>query len=393
MITRIEVSGFKSLYTPQAIDIKPLTILAGANSSGKSSIMQPLLLMKQTFHAPFEPEGVLLLNGTNVKFTSVDQMLSKNQTYFTIKVVLTENAKISFNFNKDANNLLFVNTSINGTKRKGTYSHLDERNSESKTSTKKSLTKFFAWVELFFTDLAPIHNSIIQLLHLRGLRSPPERTYPRTGIDSSFKGLFDDYVASIILNWQAKQPENIEKLSEYLLWLGLTSHVAAKRLNDVHLELEVATSLQDRDNKVNIADVGFGVSQVLPVIVALMVAEPGQLVYLEQPEIHLHPRAQHKLAKIIADAAQRGVRVIVETHSSLLLLGVQTLVAQGKLSPDLVKLHWFQRDMNTGATTITSADLDEMGAFGEEFPEDFDDVILKADRAYLDAVEKKSFLS
>jgi predicted ATPase len=205
--------------------------------------------------------------------------------------------------------------------------------------------------------------------------------------------LFDDYVASIILNWQAKQPEKIEKLSEYLLWLGLTSHVTAKRLNDVHLELEVATSLQDRDNKVNIADVGFGVSQVLPVIIALMVAEPEQLVYLEQPEIHLHPRAQHKLAKIIADAAQRGVRVIVETHSSLLLLGVQTLVAQGKLSPDLVKLHWFQRDINTGATTITSADLDEMGAFGEEFPEYFDDVILKADRAYLDAVEKKSFLS
>jgi predicted ATPase len=85
--------------------------------------------------------------------------------------------------------------------------------------------------------------------------------------------------------------------------------------------------------------------------------------------------------------------VIVETHSSLLLLGVQTLVAEGKLSPDLVKLHWFQRDMTTGATTITGADLDEMGAFGEEFPEDFDDVTLKADRAYLDAVEKKSFLS
>lgn len=389
MITRLEVSGFKSLYTPQAIDIKPLTILAGANSSGKSSVMQPLLLMKQTFHAPFEPEGALLLNSTNVKFTSVDQMFSKNQSTFTVTLTLAENAKISLDFGKNADNSLYMKASITGMANVNS----SDINIENTFENMYILTALFVSLDSFFTNLSPIHKSIIQLLHLRGLRSPPERTYPRTGIDSSFKGLFDDYVASILLNWQTKQPENIEKLSKYLTDLGLTSHIAAKRLNDVHLELEVATSLQDANNKVNIADVGFGVSQVLPVIVALMVAEPEQLVYLEQPEIHLHPRAQHKLAKIIADAAQRGVRVIVETHSSLLLLGVQTLVAEGNLSPELVKLHWFQRDMNTGATTITSADLDEMGAFGEEFPEDFDDVILKADRAYLDAVEKKSFLS
>ena len=56
---------------------------------------------------------------------------------------------------------------------------------------------------------------------------------------------------------------------------------------------------------VNIADVGFGVSQVLPVLVALIVAEPGQLVYLEQPELHLHPRAQVALARVLADAAKQ----------------------------------------------------------------------------------------
>ena len=80
---------------------------------------------------------------------------------------------------------------------------------------------------------------------------------------------------------------------------------------------------------VSIADVGFGVSQVLPVLVALIVAEPGRLVYLEQPELHLHPRAQVALAQVLAAAAKRGVRVVAETHSSLLLLAVQTLVAEG----------------------------------------------------------------
>ena len=76
------------------------------------------------------------------------------------------------------------------------------------------------------------------------------------------------------------------------------------------------------------------------------------------------------------------MRVVVETHSSLLLLGVQTLVAEGKLPPDHVALHWFERD-NDGATTVTSADLDEAGAFGD-WPEDFGDVELKSESRYLD---------
>lgn len=137
---------------------------------------------------------------------------------------------------------------------------------------------------------------------------------------------------------------------------------------------------------VNIADVGIGVSQTLPVSVALLAAKPGQLVYIEQPEIHLHPRAQTAMAQVLADAAMRGVRVVAETHSSLLLLGVQTLVAEGKLPPELVKLHWFKQG-DDGATTIRSADLDEGGAFGD-WPEDFGDVSLDAQDRFLDAAEK-----
>ncbi|MBC1267638.1 AAA family ATPase, partial [Trichormus variabilis FSR] len=74
-ITRISVSGYKSLYDECSIEIRPLTILAGANSSGKSSIIQPLLLMKQTLEATYDP-GALLLNGANVKFTSAEQLIS-----------------------------------------------------------------------------------------------------------------------------------------------------------------------------------------------------------------------------------------------------------------------------------------------------------------------------
>src|SRR6266566_1941940 len=78
-ITRITVAGFKSIAQEQSIEVRPLTILAGANSSGKSSIMQPLLLLKQTLEATYDP-GALLLNGPNVRFTSVDQLLSNKNS-------------------------------------------------------------------------------------------------------------------------------------------------------------------------------------------------------------------------------------------------------------------------------------------------------------------------
>ena len=102
---------------------------------------------------------------------------------------------------------------------------------------------------------------------------------------------------------------------------------------------------------------------------------------------HLHPRAQVELGQILTEAAKRGVRVVAETHSSLLLLGIQTLVAEGKLDPGLVKLHWFRLN-DEGVTEVSTADLDESGAFGD-WDEDFGEVELQAHKRYLDAAEKR----
>jgi predicted ATPase len=157
-------------------------------------------------------------------------------------------------------------------------------------------------------------------------------------------------------------------------------------LNETELELQVnRLPTNPSSDLVSVADVGFGVSQVLPVLVALRAADKGQLVYLEEPEIHLHPRAETKLADVLAGAAKRGVRVVAETHSSLLLRAVQTLVARGDLEPELVRLHWFSRDRD-GVTQVNSAKLDSNGAFGD-WPEDFGDVALESEKEYLDAVE------
>jgi predicted ATPase len=181
-------------------------------------------------------------------------------------------------------------------------------------------------------------------------------------------------------------------LCDDLAFLGLTSRIEARRLDDTQVELRVGRLTRPRQggahDLVSVADVGFGVSQTLPVVVALRAARPGQLVYIEQPEIHLHPRAQVAMARLLVNAAKRGVRVVAETHSSLLLLGVQTLVAEGVIDPGLVGLNWFLRDDKDGTTRIQTADLDEAGRFGD-WPEDFDDVALKAEGDYLSAAENR----
>jgi predicted ATPase len=139
---------------------------------------------------------------------------------------------------------------------------------------------------------------------------------------------------------------------------------------------------------VSIADVGVGVSQALPLLVALQAAEPGHLVYVEEPEIHLHPRAQVALARVFARAAKRGVCVVAETHSPLLVLAVQTLVAAGEMDPEGVNLGWVERD-EAGYSTLRQVTPEVNGGFGD-WPVDFADVEIEAQRRFIEAATARS---
>jgi hypothetical protein len=423
-IAEIRVAGFKSISDEQCIEIRPLTILAGANSSGKSSMMQPLLLLKQTLEAPYDP-GPLLLNGPNVKFTSADQLLSrigKGQSLDSFQVGMRRNEGDGFVtcFRKE-HKMGFRIERIDITSERGEFGFWPEMTEADIVKTGypngRDWTKeapeghspgawkilrdrcFLgpAWVAKAPDGTALNFGkqgwtwewSIPQIIHLPGLRGNPERTYPVTAIGPNYPGTFEKYSASVIYWWMAEREESLNALNADLKLLNLTGGIKADRVNDAHIEIHVAR-LPDvppnrPEHRVNIADVGLGVSQTLPVLVALHAAKPRQLVYVEQPETHLHPRAQFALAQVLVAAAKRGVRVVVETHSSMLLLGVQTLVAEGKLEPEKVKLHWFQRE-KSGRTMVRSGELDEAGRFGD-WPEDFDDVTLKAQARYLDAAD------
>jgi predicted ATPase len=417
-ISGIAVEGFKSIRKRTEIAFRPLTILAGANSSGKSSILQPALLMKQTLEAPYDP-GALLLDGPHVRCTDVGQIFSRfgeeSTDHFSMSIDMLGGQSISVVFQKQtkggldvasttAINLEGVSVTLHRGARKnigwqGLRYYYDVVRSRCflglrllrRTEGQKQLAKPIDTDVVPGTAAQTAAHALRAILHVPALRGNPERTYKTTAVGEEFAGTFEPYVASIIHHWQATKDIRLKQLGASLEKLGLTWKIEASRLDDTRVELRVGRLKQKTTggarDLVSIADVGFGVSQCLPVLVALLTARPGQLVYIEEPEIHLHPRAQMALAQVLADAANRGVRVVIETHSALLLLGVQALVAEGALAPELVALHWFSLTRD-GATEVRSADLDEAGAFGE-WPEDFAEVTLDAQSRYLDAAEKR----
>lgn len=431
-ISAISVRGFKSLANECQIEIRPLTILAGANSSGKSSIMQPLLLMKQTLEVGYDP-GPLLLNGPNAKFTSIEQFISRSQKDtdrqgFSVEIEQSKRIKdkVVFSLNEDQTLTIrdtIFNRIVEGKDNRSLHLTPNQTTEDLENAIQKFIPEEIEWPEEIkwvvfenrcFLDVtleydgeelplpdfykrmfsSPAVKELRHIIHVPGLRGNPERVYPKTATGPDFPGTFENYVATIVAQWHETEEVRLQSLEMMLEDLGLTWKISAEGVNDTQIELKVGRLPKERrrgggKDLVNLADVGFGVSQVLPVLVALLIAEPGQLVYLEQPELHLHPRAQYALAEILAKTAKRGVKLVVETHSELLLLKVQTLVAEGNIDSDLVKLHWFSRNSEDGATSIQSADLDENGAFGD-WPQDFGDVELMAEGAYLDAVEERS---
>ena len=434
-ITRIAVTGFKSLATKADVEIRPLTVLAGANSSGKSSLMQSLLLMKQTFDNERIPPGPFWLSGELAAYTSADQFL-------TIDPKQPNAAKrlmIELEAEGDWVELSFVRTSESDLAVAGTASR--EAGGErtwklSRDTSPEALQEILSsapgrmaneplsratkllpgpdrcllGVAVEFADAPTIpifhrpevlrlRNKVQDILYVSGLRGSSDREFYLHGLPSagSFPGNFEDYVPSILEEWKNDSTQtgqgyvNLNTMREALQLLELASDIQTRKLNESQIEVRVPRTLKGNSKDlVSVADVGLAVSQILPLLVALTLAHPNQLVYVEQPELHLHPRAQWNLARILAQASNRGARLVIETHSSLLLRGILTEIAEGGIANDKVILHWFERDKETGLSAVHPAVPDSAGRVGE-WPEDFSDVELKSDGQYLDAVEKKLY--
>lgn len=423
-ITRVSIKGFKSARKRIDVDIRPLTILAGENSAGKSTAMQPLLLMKQTLEAVHEP-GVLELNGPCVRFNDAKQLLwrGRNEQAKTWFVELARDAEVfSVEYAAEGTGGF---TAVKTTRKsrdgadlvlqpKMSKQELDDAWQtlapqglqapqgyviEPKVAEGRTCLRIEAVLRTSdgqevsrFRDVGPQIvpvGTIEAIIHLPGLRGHPEREYPVTRSSGRYPGPFPPYAASTLLDWREKNDDRVEAVGGDLHKLGLTWKVIPKRLHATHVELKVgrlpAAQHGGASDLVNIADVGFGTSQVLPIVVALRAATFGQLVHIEQPELHLHPNAQVAMADLLMDAAKRGVVVVVETHSSLILKRVQTAVADPDhaFGPNDLALHWFTRTRD-GATDVQRADVQMDGTYGD-WPVDFADVEMRVEQDFISA--------
>lgn len=414
-INRLIVRGFKSIRDRTELATPKLSLLAGINSSGKSSLMQSLLLMKQTIDATFDP-GPLLLDGPNVRFSRIGQLFWQGKTRndsektFDIEFSTGRNKRYRHQFAHVDGKVRLDGLEI--TDDKGTYSISENLSPAQRdglhqrypmpTATKEGHPVKYEirrnrcsldiaitdevtrseWVTFLSQSVFSVLGSVI---HLPGLRGNAERTYPKSLAVTHFPGTFEKYTASILAAWSDSGSAKLEAVGQDLLRLGLTWKVESQIVDDTRVELRVGRLPRPQrggaKDMVSIADVGVGVSQALPVVVALHAATPGQLVFVEQPEIHLHPRAQAMLAELLADAIGRGVQVVVETHSELLLLSLQELVSRGQIATDDLALHWFERT-DDGATTVKSTQLHADGSYGD-WPVDFARIRSELDKRYI----------
>lgn len=429
----LSLSGFKAIGDRVSLNVAPLTILSGSNSAGKSSFMQAFLLLKQTIDSSFDP-GSILLHGPNVKFTDANQTLSRERsratqgTSFTVgmasgdfdRTISYATSADGFVISRDVasgpGRSMDLHPGMPATKVAEYEPYLNALGRAflndglgSEYEYEVDVLRSACFLDLSLTLISregkpvrvPLKTPVVDndteqwsyllrgIIHVPGLRGNPERQYPRSAVGSTYLGTFETYVASIIHEWSNRAPELITELAHGLEALGLTWKIKAQKINDASIELLVGRTPRAQrggaQDLVSVADVGFGVSQALPVLVSLLAARTGQIVYLEQPEIHLHPRAQVALAAPLVAAANRGVRVVIETHSSLLIRAIQTEIALGNLPASAVSMNWFSRDVATGFSRVDVAELDEAGRFGD-WPVDFDEISQDADIDYLKAI-------
>ncbi|MHC5055377.1 MAG: AAA family ATPase [Planctomycetota bacterium] len=178
------------------------------------------------------------------------------------------------------------------------------------------------------------------------VRSRPRRTYSEISSDYKPEGDHVPFVLSRLpkATPRARAEESVAKaIAKYGKMSGLFDKVSSKRLGK-KLSSPFQILVKGAGPAANLVDVGYGVSQALPIVVQTLLAEPYQYVLIQQPEVHLHPQAQAALGSFFAESVGSGKRhLMVETHSDYIVDRVRMEVAAGKLRPDQVVILYFEK--------------------------------------------------
>lgn len=413
MFTSLTLKNFKTWRETGKIDLAPVTVLLGTNSSGKSTLLQSLLLLKQTAASP-DRSIHLNLGGDELNdyfnFGHFDDVLTKGASprQFTISFTFSRGGlrrKTGF-FNavygKTAAGAAVTQemTMADGKGKafgvirrgKGAYSlYVDEEGQENQLSGKgrnyapersialpvEAIQHLSANGPLAEDISLAIRRELEGIAYLGPLRRKPERDYTWNkgrpgdlGIDGS--SVINAILASALLhNKEEETGQMLKDVSSWLKRMGVAERLEVKQLgHSTRYEIVV-----HRDGvAANLRDVGIGISQVLPVIVLAYFVPNGSTILLEEPEIHLHPLAQSVLAELFVEVSkERRVQFIVETHSEHLFRRLQTLVAKEQLSVKKCRLYFVERQ---GADAVLkNLELDQYGRVKEWPPNFFGDAL------------------
>lgn len=358
MITELKIKNFKS-HKDTDLKLSNLTVLTGINGSGKTSFIQSLLLLRQSFMKGRLKDG-LDLNSPLCDIGIGNDALYRFASEGIIHFGLSDETGREFSFVFDLNE-----TSLNDSflKKKEYSNHVNEE-------------------ELSELSLFTNQFQYVSASRWGGVSSFPKETYAaetqkqlslNKGQGELVAHFLYKFGSSVVLDYSQGKLTDLSLMSQTMFWEQkispqVTLHVESGKDSNSY---SISYGYEGNDSQrpiqnLKAENVGYGVSYTLPVVVALLSAEPGALIIIENPEAHLHPEGQAELAKLIAMVARNGVQVIVETHSDHIITGLQLACKKKKetgkavIDAEKVAVYYFYND-DMHALRIKSVSIESNG--------------------------------
>ena len=350
MLTKIGVSNFKC-FANLDLPCAPITLLCGMNGMGKSSVMQALLVLRQSYDLRELREGRIALGGELADIgagrDALFEFAGSDVMEFSLRRTDVETpCELSCDYDRGS----------------------DRLNLRPSPDAPGGFGISNAW-----RRVPPFSGTFV---YIDAERAEPRKTYPHseTAAWRGELGVRGEYALNYLAahgdeTWPEGDPRFEGCDSRSLTagverWLGEISPGAHVRLRTVaDADALIAGFAFDRPGDVaarsyRATNVGFGLSYVLPLLVAMFLPA-GALCLIENPEAHLHPRGQTKLAELAVRATLAGVQIIVETHSDHFMDGVRIAVREGLIPPEDAAFHYFER--KDGAAVVSSPKIDGNG--------------------------------
>ena len=404
MITELRVQNFKSWQDTDDLQLAPLTGLFGANNSGKTSILQVLLMLKQTAEHPSPDWNEPLYFGDEeslVNLGSFDDIIHRASSNSSLSIFVSwklpeklplqnigEMDTLAFSLH------MFMDTLEGFNYRVGEHSfHVDTVTQTNNTGdgyyvsipygedSAQSLFRCYGirgasttTQEVFYDLEETFENLFSRVLYLGPLRQNPRHRYLWEGDHPKGVGKYGEQAIAALLSNRVQLHPIDEQIPKWLQRLGLIDSYRVNPISDTKQDYEFLVKQYKDGPEVRLTDVGFGVSQVLPVLILCYSAPEGSILILEQPEAHLHPSAQSELGDVLVDVVKnRNVQIILESHSAFMLHRLQRRIAEEQISETDTALYFCQ--INDGTSEIEQLDVDEYGNI-RNWPQNFfgDDV-------------------